>query len=91
MKLIASQDVPAKGKPAGDAFEDVLYGSESELDDSDEEDDRHAAPKRKGQAGGVRLRADNDNPMDLLSGAASRITSKFISAILLFDNLTLVR
>ena len=43
------------------------------LDDSDEEDDRHAAPKRKGQAGGVRLRADNDNPMDLLSGASKSL------------------
>ncbi|KAJ3546583.1 hypothetical protein NM688_g5502 [Phlebia brevispora] len=72
------EDVPDKGKPTGDAFEDVLYGSESELDDSDDEDGGRGNPsatKRKGTTGGARLRADNDEPMDLLSGAASRITS----------------
>ncbi|KAI0821663.1 NUC173-domain-containing protein [Trametes gibbosa] len=70
-------DVP-KAKPvAGDAFEDVLYGSESELDDSDGEDVpvQNSASKRKGKDGGARLRVDDDQPMDLLSGAASRVTT----------------
>lgn len=65
---------------AGDAFEDVLYGSESELDDSDDENEAPAAPakhnKRGGASGeGVRLKMDDDEPMDLLAGAATRVTS----------------
>jgi hypothetical protein len=66
----------ASAKPAaGDAFEDVLYGSESELDDSD--DEHRAIPIRKGKdpVYGTRLRADDEEPMDLLQGVASRITS----------------
>ena len=65
-------------RPAtGDAFEDVLYTSDSELGDSDEDDGEVAAPtgKHKGGDFAARLRLDNDEPMDLLSGAASRITS----------------
>ncbi|KAI0674870.1 NUC173-domain-containing protein [Trametes maxima] len=67
-----------KAKPiAGDAFEDVLYGSESELEDSDEEDAPvQNAPRGKGKDAGARLRVDDDEPMDLLSGAASRVMSK---------------
>ncbi|KAH9859050.1 NUC173-domain-containing protein [Lenzites betulinus] len=70
-------DVPKAKPAAGDAFEDVLYGSESELDDSDGEDApaQNALSKRKAKDGGARLRADNDEPMDLLSGAASRVTT----------------
>ncbi|EIW63581.1 NUC173-domain-containing protein [Trametes versicolor FP-101664 SS1] len=70
-------DVPKAKAIAGDAFEDVLYGSESELDDSDDEDApaQNAAPKRKGKDAGARLRIDNDEPMDLLSGAASGVTT----------------
>jgi len=71
-----------KGPPAklatGDAFEDVLYGSESELDDSDDEGPsiRSNTPsKRKSADQGARLRIDDDEPMDLLQGAASRITN----------------
>lgn len=68
-----------KGKvPTGDAFEDVLYGSESELDDSDEDEQVSrptAGPKRKGIEQGVRLRVDDDEPMDLLQGVASRLTN----------------
>jgi len=71
-------DEGPSAKPAtGDAFEDVLYGSESELDESDDETPagRSNAPsKRKGEQG-VRLRVDDDEPMDLLQGAASRITN----------------
>jgi len=70
-----------KTEPAGDAFEDVLYGSESEVDDS--EDDEEQAPQARGRStvpkkgvdhGGVRLRVDDDEPIDLLQGVASRIT-----------------
>ncbi|KAI5890624.1 rRNA processing protein RRP12 [Schizophyllum commune H4-8] len=65
----------APRKKTGDAFEDVVYGSESEMEDSDEEEES-GAKKGKGQSGkGVRLRVDDDEPMDLLSGAASRVTS----------------
>lgn len=52
-----------------------MYGSESELDDSDDEDTTEQTGKRQGaRAGGARLRVDDDDPMDLLSGAATRIT-----------------
>jgi ribosomal RNA-processing protein 12 len=66
-------------RPAtGDAFEDVLYGSESELEDSDTE--RYSLPpsgasKRKFPENRTRLRVDDDEPMDLLHGVASRTTS----------------
>ncbi|KAI0630149.1 NUC173-domain-containing protein [Trametes polyzona] len=75
---VEDEDEVPKTKPAaGDAFEDVLYGSESELDDSDEEDAhaQNATSKRKGKDAGARLRVDDDEPMDLLSGAASRVTT----------------
>jgi ribosomal RNA-processing protein 12 len=58
----------------------VLYASESEISDSDEDEDedRGAANTGKRSAGtfAARLRLDDDEPMDLLSGAASRFTSK---------------
>jgi ribosomal RNA-processing protein 12 len=73
---------PAGKQGAGDAFEDVLYGSESELEDSDDDDQPSAsAPKdkepqkKKGDRGGARLRMDDDDPMDLLEGAAARISN----------------
>ncbi|GJE94485.1 NUC173 domain-containing protein [Phanerochaete sordida] len=70
------EEEPSAKPAAGDAFEDVLYGSESELDDSDDEDaPAQPAKGRKNQAGGARIRADDDLPMDLLSGAASGITN----------------
>ncbi|KAI0644687.1 NUC173-domain-containing protein [Trametes meyenii] len=75
---VDDEDEVPKTKPiAGDAFEDVLYGSESELEDSDDENALapNAPPKRKGQEAGARLRVDDDEPMDLLSGAASRVTT----------------
>ncbi|RPD59760.1 NUC173-domain-containing protein [Lentinus tigrinus ALCF2SS1-6] len=76
---VEEDDEVPKAKPVtGDAFEDVLYGSESELDDSDDEDSpsqNTAASKRKGKDAGARLRVDDDEPMDLLSGAASRVTT----------------
>jgi len=68
-------EVPGKSAAAhtGNAFEDVLYGSESEIEDSDD-DAPPAYGKRKGKDFSARLRVD-DEPMDLLSGAASRVTS----------------
>nr|VWP02479.1 G protein alpha subunit [Ganoderma boninense] len=71
-------DAPKARPTAGDAFEDVLYGSESEIEDSDDEDrpmQNTGATKRKGKDASARLRVDDDDPMDLLSGAASRVTT----------------
>lgn len=74
-------DAPSRKVATGDAFEDVLYGSESEADDSDDGKDtpaqgRDRAGKRKGAQAGPRLRVDEDEPMDLLSGAATSLTSE---------------
>ena len=64
----------------GDAFEDVLYGSESEEDGSDGEQPHAKQNTTKRQAKnkekGARLRVDDDEPMDLLQGANTRIISK---------------
>ncbi|KAG8213877.1 hypothetical protein J3R82DRAFT_10621 [Butyriboletus roseoflavus] len=61
----------------GVAFEDVLYGSESELDESDDEEQvrREGSSKRKGSDHGLSLRVDDDESMRLLQGAASRMTN----------------
>jgi len=56
-----------------------VYGSESELDDSDDEEPARRSEirsNRKGQNSGMRLRMDDDEPMDLLQGVASRVTSE---------------
>jgi len=80
-KALAAGDVsdegPAKKPTTGDAFENVLYGSESDLSDSNEEEEEATATTRKRRGGdfSTRLRLDDDEPLDLLSGAASRITS----------------
>ncbi|KAH7888705.1 armadillo-type protein [Phlebopus sp. FC_14] len=73
----ADEEVSTSKVVTGDAFEDILYGSESELDDSedDERPARSGGPKHKGAEHGVRLRVDDDEPMDLLEGAASRLTN----------------
>ncbi|GBE81173.1 hypothetical protein SCP_0309000 [Sparassis crispa] len=66
---------PAPKPVTGDAFEDVLYGSESEIEDSD--DEYATAQNSRGAKShntGTRLRVDDDEPMDLLQGAASRVT-----------------
>lgn len=64
----------------------MLYGSESELDDSDDEAPAQPSkqPKKKTQQHGARLRMDDDEPMDLLSGATSRITSTYYFALIYF-------
>ncbi|KAJ7496027.1 armadillo-type protein [Mycena galericulata] len=72
------EDEPTVKPATGDAFEDVLYGSESELDDSDDDEPqqgRTTVPgRKKGSEQGARIRIDDDEPMDLLQGAATRIT-----------------
>ncbi len=58
----------------GDAFEDVIYGSESEVDSEDEQEKGNFQPQRplksalKKLNSSARLRADGDDPMDLLEG-----------------------
>ncbi|KAF9453999.1 NUC173-domain-containing protein [Macrolepiota fuliginosa MF-IS2] len=72
------EDEPQDHKPtAGDAFEDVLYGSESELEDSDEDGPAPTKKpgKRKNTEHGTRLRLDDEEPMDLLQGAAGHVTN----------------
>ncbi|EJD52438.1 NUC173-domain-containing protein [Auricularia subglabra TFB-10046 SS5] len=72
-----SEDEEARApQRTGDAFEDVLYGSESEADDSDDEPaaGRPQPSTKKGKSGGYQLRDDPDDPMDLLDGAASKLT-----------------
>ncbi|PFH53781.1 hypothetical protein AMATHDRAFT_136895 [Amanita thiersii Skay4041] len=65
---------PSVKPVAGDAFEDVLYGSESE--ESEEETIApHGNQSKKNVKFETRIRMDNNEPMDLLSGAASRVTS----------------
>jgi len=68
-------EAESKPKPTGDAFEDVLYGSESELEGSDDEQAAPRKTKRKGLESGARLRLDQDEPMDLLQGANTRIVA----------------
>lgn len=76
----ADEDGAPDRAAAGDAFEDVLYGSESESEGEDEEPNI-AAQKKSGKRGdrGARLRIDDDEPMDLLHGASASIMSEFIS------------
>ncbi|KAI0930205.1 hypothetical protein AcV5_006982 [Taiwanofungus camphoratus] len=76
------EETSTKGASGGNTFEDVLYGSESEIEDSDDEitaarDSR--ATKSKGDNTGNRLRMDDDEPMDLLQGAAARFTNASFS------------
>ena len=84
--------MPSGKVATGDAFEDVLYGSESELDESDDEAQaqRGSSSKGKGNGHGLRLRVDDDEPMDLLQGAVSRITStshaNFYSILLIYSS-----
>ncbi|KIK67172.1 hypothetical protein GYMLUDRAFT_37225 [Collybiopsis luxurians FD-317 M1] len=67
-------------KATGDAFEDILYGSESEGDASDDDDGattNRSQPRTRGknQVQGMRLRVDDDEPMDLLEGVSTRVTN----------------
>jgi len=72
-------------KPApGDAFEEVLYGSESEVEDaSDNEGASSKVNQKQRNARGAknlqsetRLRVDDDEPMDLLHGSAARLAGE---------------
>ncbi|KIJ49356.1 hypothetical protein M422DRAFT_59161 [Sphaerobolus stellatus SS14] len=76
-----SDDEGAAPRKTGDAFEDVLYGSESEIDESDDEADqptsrsKKAAGSKRQQDKGVRIRVHGDEPMDLLHGVAEKLTA----------------
>lgn len=78
---MSATQIPDAKATAGDAFEDILYGSESEGDGSDNDDEggNRSQPRTKGknQVHGMRLRMDDDEPMDLLDGVASRVTSEY--------------
>lgn len=70
---------PSVQPTTGDAFEDVLYGSGSEGEDEEDEEDKpsaHVKTHKKASEYGARIRADDDDPMDLLSGAAARVTGE---------------
>ncbi|KAG8705738.1 hypothetical protein FRC08_001489 [Ceratobasidium sp. 394] len=76
----AEDPTPAPTRPTtGDAFEDVLYGSESDSDsDTDSEPANKNKPTKKQtgkQKTDMRIRLDNDEPMDLLHGSATRLTT----------------
>ncbi|KAG9102762.1 hypothetical protein FRC07_010164 [Ceratobasidium sp. 392] len=62
----------------GDAFEDVLYGSDSDSG-SDADSTSANKPAKQQQKGkqktDMRIRLDNDEPMDLLHGFAARLTT----------------
>jgi ribosomal RNA-processing protein 12 len=84
--LVSFQLIPTRQRqPAvaqtGDAFEDVLYGSESELEDSDDDITGGDAPAKRKKGSQTRLRLDGDEPVDLLGGVASKVTSKFCSHV----------
>ncbi len=70
------QQEPAE-RPGGDAFEDVIYGSESEIDSEEEGAKGNAQNKRplksalKRSNSPGRLRADGDDPLDLLEGVGA--------------------
>ena len=68
---------PGAHKPvAGSTFEEVLYGDDPDSEtESDEEDNAKGHKKRMNVHGGVRLRVDNDQPMDLLESAVTQVTS----------------
>jgi hypothetical protein len=70
------QQEPAE-RTGEDAFDGVIYGSESEVD-SEEEQAKGKAQARpplksasKGSDGSAHLRADGDDPMDLLEGTGA--------------------
>lgn len=84
--MLQSKDAPQK-TITGDAFEDVLYGSESEIEDSDREGSTQELPRRSGRDGKqtkkkgrvddeTRLRVDDEEPLDLLDGTIGRLTSE---------------
>ncbi|KAG8771972.1 hypothetical protein FRC12_003310 [Ceratobasidium sp. 428] len=70
-----AEKVPTRNT-TGDAFEDVLYGSDSDLDSDVDYTSNKKSTKQKGkQKADMRIRLDNDEPMDLLHGSAARLTT----------------
>ncbi|KAG8697143.1 hypothetical protein FRC09_008038, partial [Ceratobasidium sp. 395] len=71
----SAEKVPAR-TITGDAFEDVLYGSNSDSDsDADSTPDKQSSKQKGKQKADMRIRLDNDEPMDLLHGSAARLTT----------------
>jgi ribosomal RNA-processing protein 12 len=68
--------MPATKAVIGNAFEDVLYGTESELEDSEDDGSIITTNRKNDVEPGARLRLDVDEPMDLLQGATSHILSR---------------
>ncbi|CAE6439667.1 unnamed protein product [Rhizoctonia solani] len=78
------EDAPVRAT-TGDAFEDVLYGSDSDTSGADSDTEskptrgqklkERSKPDSKSQKSGMRIRLDNDEPMDLLHGSAARLTT----------------
>lgn len=62
---------------SGNAFEDVLYGSDSDDSDAESENEQAKKPaaKVRPKQREPRLRVDDDLPLDLMHGGASYITS----------------
>ncbi|KAG8934740.1 hypothetical protein FRC02_009321 [Tulasnella sp. 418] len=65
---------------SGNAFHDVLYGSESEDSDDEAQNTKQASNttrpvKGKPKGEGARLRHDDDEPLDMLQGMSSHITT----------------
>ncbi|ORX63932.1 NUC173-domain-containing protein [Basidiobolus meristosporus CBS 931.73] len=72
------EDATQKKASFSSAYENVLYGSDSEIDDSDEDQmdvDREVKPKKKGQAQAW-IKEDHEGPLDFLDRrAVSQVTS----------------
>lgn len=85
--MILSLQAPVARTTSGNAFDDALYGSESDMSDSETEeatgaqrgDQRGVKGKGKARAqgpGSTFLREDGDEPMDLLDRTlAGRLSS----------------
>lgn len=73
--------LPPPKRVAGDAFEDVLYGSDSEMEDSEDDFTHEPVSRKKNYGDAARLRLDDEEPMDLLQGATNKITSTFFVSI----------
>ncbi|KAJ1300373.1 hypothetical protein OPQ81_005192 [Rhizoctonia solani] len=88
-KELQNEESDAEAVPVrattGDAFEDVLYGSDSDSSNSGSETESKPIKSQKqkdntksdskAQKSGMRIRLDDDEPMDLLHGSAARLTT----------------
>ncbi|KAG8892538.1 hypothetical protein FRC01_014109 [Tulasnella sp. 417] len=75
-------DEPQPRVSTGNAFEDVLYGSDSDTSDAESEPGKQRKNKNGAPSAAIkakqrepRLRLDNDAPMDLMHGTTSHIST----------------